>query len=1088
MNAPAAGPARACMDCGRALPEGHPGSVCVLCLWGDDGAGEQPAAPPASGVAALRVPGHDVREEIARGGMGIVYRAWERGPGREVALKMLRPQLGDDPDMRVRFRQETRTMAALEHPAILPVYRVDENEDLPFYTMKLASGGTLAARRADYAGAWRATAELVARLADAVHYAHSHGVLHRDIKPANVLFDENGAPYLSDFGLVKLLDDTETLTVTRDFLGTPHYSAPEVAAANAGHATVASDVWSLGAVFYELLAGHAPFDAPGVPALLRKIVEEPLPALPPAVPRDLGVICGKCMAKEPSQRYQNAGELADDLRRWLEGRSIMARPAGQAERAWRWMRRNPALSGLGAALVAALALLAGTLWREAAANARLLEESRARESALRQAEEASRKGEADATLAGIKARIRAGPWDARDQLLEAVAATPGLRGKIGARELSASLLALPQLVQTRLVPHDQRGHAGRPDPSFRWYPAVEGRRTVIREIDTGRLVAAVDAVPSSVYPAGPISPDGRLLLITGERSAALWDVRTRTVLAELPQLYVWNFFSADGRWLTALDMQARQVIVADLTQSPVVVRRIAEAGTGWMPQAISDDGRLIAAVENETGFGLRLVETATGRLVRELQLASRYFVHGAAFSPDGRWLYAAMIDGRVGAWDVEDARPRWVVTAHSGAADTVAVFDGGRHVVTQGRDGLTKVLEAGTGREVAQIQWSGRNVVASGDGMKLALTRDDLGGRMIYRLERSEVVSSCRLVPGLASNTFLRGGQAIVPWPDLQRFAVTSGHDVHAIGVDADAPLFTMPCGRIESIALDAAGGAFVRLAAGRTTRLPFERAPALKGNPFDRLVSGARRVTDLFRPRAQATRWDLPAVLAGRGLGPVKLAASTPGQRRLFLAGKDLVDELRPDPAVPLLWQPRPRPAAWRPLPDATALACTEDGARIALAGREQGRSLVRIMATGDGGEAVADIHLADAAVHAVAFTIPGDAIVVGGSNEIACLEIPSGKRRWMRPAQGNGGESRVAVSRDGRMVAALVYPEMVSVYDPVTGSSLADLRHPLGGRINAVAFSADSRHLAVLSGLRFHVWHLDALRRHGAMAARRE
>ncbi|MCI0536195.1 MAG: WD40 repeat domain-containing serine/threonine protein kinase [Verrucomicrobiales bacterium] len=324
-------------------------------------------------------------EEIARGGMGIVYRAWQKEPGREIALKMLLPHRVNSPGMAERFRLEDRALSDLEHPAILPVYQVGEHEGLPYFTMKLASGGTLAQRKAEFVGDWRAIAELVATLADAVQFAHQRGVLHRDLKPGNILFDEGGRAYVSDFGLAKLIDAETDLTRTADFLGTPHYVAPEVASRSARSAIISSDIYSLGAIFYELLAGRPPFEAEGVPALLKKIAEEeprrisdfrfsildsPREARAAAgggqsksqianrksqIPTDLDVICLKCLSKEPSRRYGSALELADDLRRWLAGRTIKARPAAITEYLWRWAKRNPALAAVSILLLLALA-------------------------------------------------------------------------------------------------------------------------------------------------------------------------------------------------------------------------------------------------------------------------------------------------------------------------------------------------------------------------------------------------------------------------------------------------------------------------------------------------------------------------------------------------------------------------------------------------------------------------------------------------------------------------------------------------------------------------------------------------------------
>ena len=384
-----------CKTCGRPIREDGLGGLCASCMMRLvlEDPGTQPAdktRPEQTSGGSMEIPGYRVRGEIARGGMGIVYRALQEEPRREVALKMLLPHQVSSPGMLERFRLEARAVAALEHPAILPVYNVGEHNRLPYFTMKLASGGSLAQRKEEFAGDWRRIAELVAKLADAVQFAHERGVLHRDLKPGNVLFDEADRPYVSDFGLAKLTDAESDLTRSVDLLGTPHYVAPEVAARSAKEATTASDIYSLGAILYELLAGHPPFEAEGVPALLKKIAEEePSPIsdsrlisdLKSAAPRDLEIICRKCLAKEPGRRYATARELAQDLRRWMDGRTILARPATTLERVHSWARRNPALATMSALL--ATVLVVAVIW-EARSN-RQLQQALA-ESLLRQAQ------------------------------------------------------------------------------------------------------------------------------------------------------------------------------------------------------------------------------------------------------------------------------------------------------------------------------------------------------------------------------------------------------------------------------------------------------------------------------------------------------------------------------------------------------------------------------------------------------------------------------------------------------------------------------------------------------------------------------
>lgn len=360
-----------CPTCGQPLTNfGEEEAVCMACLWGS---GLGPASPgEAAEAAGWAIPGHDLLSELSRGGMGVVYRAQQHQPRRMVALKMLLPVHSQSKTLQERFRLEAAALAQLDHPGILPLYQFGEVDGMLYFTMKLATGGSLAdllkSGNPDELPPTRTAAGWVEILADTLHYSHQRGVLHRDIKPGNILFDEAGKPCLGDFGLAKQLDEADTgLTRSTHVMGTPCYLPPEVTYNGSKAATTSSDLYSLGAVFYELLTGRPPFIRENVAAMLRQIAEE-MPEAPSslraAVPRDLEVICMTCLAKEPSRRYASGAELAADLRRWLRGDPIHARPAGHLERLGMWARRKPALATLSATLL--VTAVGGTtlLWRK----------------------------------------------------------------------------------------------------------------------------------------------------------------------------------------------------------------------------------------------------------------------------------------------------------------------------------------------------------------------------------------------------------------------------------------------------------------------------------------------------------------------------------------------------------------------------------------------------------------------------------------------------------------------------------------------------------------------------------------------------
>jgi serine/threonine-protein kinase len=287
---------------------------------------------------------YELIEEIARGGMGVVYRARHRGLKRLVALKMILSGRMATDEERQRFLREAELAANLDHPNIVPIYEVDEQGDRPYFSMKLIEGESLSRQIGRFRDDPRAAARLVSILARAVHYAHGKGFLHCDLKPSNVLIEAQGRPYLTDFGLARRTGVDSSLSISGTILGTPSYMAPEQATGSRAGLGPTTDVYGLGAVLYELLTGRAPFRAPTIMETVVQVLERD-PAAPrelrPEVPRDLESICLKCLEKAPKDRYTTAAALADELDNYLQGDGIEA--AGVASRLRRWNRREPEL-------------------------------------------------------------------------------------------------------------------------------------------------------------------------------------------------------------------------------------------------------------------------------------------------------------------------------------------------------------------------------------------------------------------------------------------------------------------------------------------------------------------------------------------------------------------------------------------------------------------------------------------------------------------------------------------------------------------------------------------------------------------------
>ncbi len=354
-----------CGQCGSTIRPDAPQGLCSLCLFKTGLrllTGASAENEPVSSRTRKEFDDYEVLEEIGRGGQGVVYRARQKSLNRIVALKVIGVGSWATELHLRRFRREAEAAASLDHPFIVSIHEIGELEGCCYFSMDLLEGGQLdeVIRREPMAS--RRAAELMAKLARTVHYAHEHGVLHRDIKPGNILLDVKGEPYLTDFGLARLLESEAGVTRTGEFLGTPGYVAPEQAGNNAPLSS-ATDTYALGAVLYHLLTGHPPFEGKTAYDTIRLVLEtEPrAPSLlNPKVDRDLSAITLKCLEKEPQRRYSSALVLAEDLEGWLRHEPIQARAAGPLARGRKWLRRNPTAGYLAGSLMA-LVLTVGVI-------------------------------------------------------------------------------------------------------------------------------------------------------------------------------------------------------------------------------------------------------------------------------------------------------------------------------------------------------------------------------------------------------------------------------------------------------------------------------------------------------------------------------------------------------------------------------------------------------------------------------------------------------------------------------------------------------------------------------------------------------
>jgi WD40 repeat protein/serine/threonine protein kinase/Tfp pilus assembly protein PilF len=1019
-------------------------------------------APPAPDTTPPAIPGYEILGELGRGGMGVVYKARQTKLDRLVALKMILAGGHAGPEELARFRTEAEAVARLQHPNIVQIHEVGESQGKPFFSLEYVEGGSLDRKVNGTPQPARQAAQLVETLARAVDAAHQKGIIHRDLKPANVLLTADGTPKITDFGLAKrlpgepgalatgvrepgpLLGEPEASatgvspppaahTQTGAVLGTPSYMAPEQAGAQADQVGPATDVYALGAILYELLTGRPPFKgATPLDTIMQVVADDPVPPrrLQPKVPRDLETICLKSLSKPPARRYATAEAQAEDLRRFLQGEPVVARPVGRTEKLWRWCRRNPALaatSGLAlAALVAAViisvtfAIYQQTAAKEATLHAEKLgtaldnarmERDRA---ASRLAENYLERGlvactkdaDAAAGLLWMNRALQTVP--ARDPDLRAVIQTQWAGWKTYVNPLQNVLSHDGQVVAVAFSPDGKKVLTGSDDKTARLWSAITGKEITPPLRHRDRVVAVA------------FGPDGRTVLTRSQdKTARIWS-------------------AASGKEITP----------------PLRHRR------GVLAAAFSPDGKTVLTGGSDSTA--RLWSAVTGKEIIP-PLTHQRQVIAVAFSPDGKTVLSGSFDKTARMWSAVTGKEITTPLRHQESVDLVAYSPDGQIVVTGCFDGTARVWSAATGKEITPpLRHQGRvgPVAFSPDGKTVLTASIDGTARLWLAANSKEITSPLRHKDWVRAVAFSPDGMTVLTGSEDSTARVWSA----ATGKEITSPLRHQ--GSVGAVAISPDGKTVLTGSDDHTARLwsvatGKEIAPPLRHQGSVGAVAfSPDGNTVLTGNEDQTARQWSPGkgretapplrhqnevlAVAFSPDGKTVLTGSEDQTARLWLAatGKEIGPRLRHHGSV-------------------DAVAFSPDGKIVLTASRD---NTARLWSRATLKEIIPPLQH-QWSVRAVVFSPDGKTVLTGSCDHTARLWSVATHKEITPPLRHKYFVLGVAFSPDGKTVLTGSGDGTARLWSAATGKEITPpLRHR--GSVGAVAFSPDGKTVLTGSG----------------------